>query len=127
MGKKAADEKEVNLEDDNSWTNEARFSMIAAIKENMDENYFASGLKSKQWTKICDTVNRLNAMAQTKTQCQSQLNSLKQKYQIFKAYESNSGFGIDPKSQCVTDDHGALDQYIRAHPKAKTFFQHSYV
>jgi hypothetical protein len=46
MGKKAADEKEVNLEDDNSWTDEARFSLIAAIKENMDENYFSSGLKS---------------------------------------------------------------------------------
>jgi len=55
----------------------------------------------------------------TKSQLQSKLQSLKQKFTVFKAMKSNSGSGWDPLTGCSNLSDPARVGYVKAHPGAK--------
>ena len=101
------------------WTDEMRFILIQIMTDSPSDADI--GYKKSEWIKIAIEFNEQTGLNLVNSQLQSQINSLKQKFQIFAKYENNSGFGFDEKTKCVTGPEAALDSYCLAHPNAKIF------
>ena len=82
------------------WTDEMRFILIQIMTDSPSDADI--GYKKSEWIKIAIEFNEQTGLNLVNSQLQSQINSLKQKFQIFAKYENNSGFGFDEYHQLLS-------------------------
>jgi hypothetical protein len=109
------------VEESVKWNDELRGKLIRIYKDALNGSSADNGLKKQEWTVVLKEFNGTAKVNFTKAQLQSQIQSLKAKYSIFKALRDNSGFGWDSLNKLPTAEPDTWNRYFEAHPKAREF------
>ena len=82
-----------------------------------------TSFKSQHWTLIMKDISQNSGPMgrMDKSQLQSKLSDLKNKFKVFNALKEASGFGWEESSGTVTAADSVWTSYLASHPKAKQF------
>ena len=104
------------------WTDAMRSTLISAImKQKRAGKGSDNGFKKDTWSEIISKFNEAHDSNYDKSQLNTQHNSMKSKYIVFKQLIEKSGFGWDESCGAPTAAPHVWDEYIASHPEAKQF------
>lgn len=105
------------------WSEERKKTLILICRDEVlsGDVFTDNGFSKQFYTKVLQKFNCQAGVNYSKTQLQSQLNLLKEKFTIFADLRDQSGFGWDEVTQRVTAAPEVWDRYISSHPKASVF------